>query len=100
MAHKRVNYSNYLHNAFVAQSEFSDRNIWIADSGASCHMTHDYLNVYDVDRTRPPQPGRECVVSVDRIFHGNTQVRHTLFIACNSANPRRHVISDATGTDI
>ena len=84
--------SSYLHTAFVCQGDtsgVSDRGIWIADSGASCHMTHDCSNMYDI---RSPPPGREaivighgrrlrglCVGSVDVIFYGHTEVRYTLF---------------------
>ena len=33
---------SYLHSAFVVQSGSNgDDDVWIADSGASCHMTHD-----------------------------------------------------------
>ena len=32
---------SYLHSAFVVQSGRNENDVWIADSGASCHMTHD-----------------------------------------------------------
>ncbi|CAN0469252.1 unnamed protein product, partial [Ascophyllum nodosum] len=34
-------YQNYLHSAFVVQSGGNEDDVWIADSGASYHMTHD-----------------------------------------------------------
>jgi len=62
--------------------------LWIADSGASCHMKHNKSKMYDI---RPPPPGREaimigdnsrlkveCVGSIDVEFHGHTDVRVTL----------------------
>ena len=62
--------------------------VWIADSGASCHMMHNKSDMYDI---RPPAPFREvitigdkrllkveCVGNVDVEFHGYTDVRLTL----------------------
>ena len=67
----------------------SGDDAWIADSGASCHMTPECSKMYNI---RPPPPGREaimvrdgrrlqveCVGSIDMIFHGHTDVHHTLF---------------------
>ena len=47
---------SYLHSAFVVQSGSNEGDVWIADSGASCHMTHDRKMMYNA---RPPPPGRE-----------------------------------------
>ena len=47
---------SYLHSAFVVQSGSNEDDVWIADSGASYHMTHDRTRVYNV---RPPPPGRD-----------------------------------------
>ena len=72
---------SYLHSAlFVVQSGSNEDGVWIADSGASCHMTHDRTRIYNV---RPPPPGRETITIGDRrrikveyignmdvIFHG------------------------------
>ena len=33
--------SNYLRSAFAAQSNDNSSDVWIGDSGASCHMTND-----------------------------------------------------------
>ena len=65
---------------FVVQSGSNDDDVWIADSGASCHMTHDRTRMYNA---RPPPPGRETITIGDRrrikveyigtmdvIFHG------------------------------
>ena len=54
---------SYLHSAFVVQSGSNDDNAWIADSGASCHMTHDRTRMYN---PRPPPPGRETITIGDR----------------------------------
>lgn len=63
-------------------------DIWIADNGASCHMTHNNTNMYDI---RPPTPGREVITigdrrrlkgeyigSLDVAFHGFTDEKTTL----------------------
>ena len=78
----------YLHSAFVAQSGSSENDVWIADSGALCHMTHDRTRVYNVG---PPPPGRETITIGDRRrikieyignmdvnFHGKSDQRITL----------------------
>ena len=70
----------YLHSAFVVQSSSNENDVWIADSGASCHMTHDGTRMHNA---RPPPPGRETIMIGDRrrikleyvgnmdvIFHG------------------------------
>ena len=36
---------SYLHSAFVVQSGSNEDDVWIADSGASCHMMHDRIRV-------------------------------------------------------
>ena len=79
---------SYLHSAFVVQSGSNEYDVWIADSGASCHMTHDRTRIYNV---RPPPPGREKITIGDRrivkveyignkdaISHGKTGERITL----------------------
>ena len=72
----------YLHSAFVVQSGNNEDDVWITDSGASCHMTHDRTRIYNVT---PPPPGRETITIRDRrrikvehignmgvIFHGKS----------------------------
>ena len=54
---------SYLHSAFVVQSGSNEDNVWIADSGTSCHMTHDRTRIYNA---RPPPPGRETITIGDR----------------------------------
>ena len=79
---------SYLHSVFVVQSGNSEDDVWIADSGASCHMTHDKTRMYNA---RPPPPGRETIPVEDRwntkveyignmdvIFHRKTDQRSTL----------------------
>ena len=53
---------SYLHSAFVVQSGSNDDGVWIADSGASCHMTHDGTRMYNA---RPPTPDRETITIGD-----------------------------------
>ena len=70
------------------QSGSNEDDVWITDSGASCHMTHDRTRIYNV---RPPPSGRETITIEDRprikveyignmdvIFHGKTDQRITL----------------------
>ena len=79
---------SYLHSAFVVQSGSNEDDVWIADSGASCHMTHGGTRMYIA---RPPPPGRETITIEDRrrikveyvgnmdvIFHGKSDQRITL----------------------
>ena len=79
---------SYLHSAFVVQSGSNEDGVWIADSGTSCHMTHDRTRMYNM---RPPPPGRETITIGDRrrvsveyignmdvIFHGKSDQRITL----------------------
>ena len=49
---------SYLDSAFVVQSGSNEDDVWIADSGASCRMTHDRTMIYNV---RPPPPGCETI---------------------------------------
>ena len=104
------------------QSGSSEDDVWIADSGASCHMTHDRTRIYNV---RPPPPGRETITirgrrkikveyirNMDVIFHGKTGKRITLIdvayvpgLGCNlyslHAVQRTHlIVLDASGTHI
>ena len=79
---------SYLHSAFVVQSGSNDDDVWIDDSGASCHMTHDRTRMYNA---RPPPPGRETITTgnrrrikveyignMDAIFHEKSDQRITL----------------------
>ena len=79
---------SYLHSAFVVQSGSNEDELWITDSGASCHMTHDRTRMYNA---RPPPPGREIITiggrrrikveyirNMDVIFHGKSDQRITL----------------------
>ena len=54
---------SYLHSKFVVQSSSNEDGVWIADSGASCHMTHDRTRIYNV---RPPPRGRGTITIADR----------------------------------
>ena len=111
---------SYLHSAFVVQSGSSEDGVWIADSGASCHMTHDRTRAYNV---RPPPLGRETITIGDRrgikveyignmdvIFHGKSNQRITFVdvsyvpdlgfnLYSLHAVQRAHlIVSDASGT--
>ena len=111
---------SYLHSAFVVQSGRNVDDVWIADSGASCHMTHDRTMMYNA---RPPPPGRETITIGDRrrikveyignmdvIFHGKSNQRITLidiayvpilvfYLYSLHAVQRTHlIVSDASGT--
>ena len=113
---------SYLHSAFVVQSGSNEDDVWIADSGASCHMTHDRTRMYNA---RPPPPGRETITIGDRrrikveyignmdvIFHGKSDQRITLIdvayvpdlgfnLHSLHAVQRTHlIVSDAAGTHI
>lgn len=75
-----------MHSAFIAQTDNLISEIWIVESGASCHMTHNKSDMYDV---RDPSPsGREAITFEDKRllkveyvgnadveFHGCTDVR-------------------------
>ena len=54
---------SYLHSAFMVQSGSKEDDVWIADSGASCHMTHYRTRIYNV---RSPPPGRETITIGNR----------------------------------
>ena len=113
---------SYLHRAFVVQSGSNEDDVWIADSGASCHMTQDRTRMYNA---RPPPPGRETITIGDRrrikvgyignmdvIFHGKSDQRITLIdvayvpdlgfnLYSLHAVQRTHlIVSDASGTHI
>ena len=112
----------YLHSAFVVQSGSNEDDSWIADSGASCHMTHDRTRIYNV---RLPPPSRETITiggrrrikveyigNMDVIFHGKNDQRITLIdvayvpglgfnLYSLHAVQRKHlIVSDASGTHI
>ena len=112
----------YLHSAFVVQSGSNEDDVWIADSGESCHMPHDGTRIYNV---RPPPPGREKITIGDRrsikveyignmdvIFHGKSDQRITLIAVAYvpglgfnlyslHAVQRTHlIVYDASGTHI
>lgn len=53
----------YLHSGFVVQDDISTGDVWIADSGASCHMMRNNANMYNI---RPPPPGREVITIGDK----------------------------------
>ena len=113
---------SYLHSAFVVQSGSNDDDVWIADSGASCHMMNDRTRMYNA---RPPPPGRETITIGDRrrikvgyignmdvIFHGKRDQRITLIgvayvpdlgfnLYSLHAVQRTHlIVSDTFGTHI
>ena len=112
--------ASYLHGAFVVQSGSNEDDVWIADSGVSCHMTHDGTRMYNA---RPPPPGRETITignrrrinveyigNMDVIFHGKSDQRITLIdvvyvpdlgfnLYSLHAVQRTHlIVSDASGT--
>ena len=114
---------SYLHRAFIVQSDSNEDGVWIADSGASCHMTQKKTRMYNV---RPPPPGRTTITIRDRrrtkveyignmddvIFHGKTDQRLTLIdvayvpglgfnLYSLHAVQRTHmIVSGASGTHI
>ena len=49
---------SYLHSAFIVQPGISEDAVWIADSGASCRLTHDRTGIYHV---KPPPLGRKTI---------------------------------------
>ena len=104
------------------QSGSNKDDVWIADSGASGHMTYDGTRMYNA---RPPPPGRETITIGDRrrikaeyigntdvIFHGKSDQRITLIdvayipdlgltLYSLHAVQRTHlIVSDASGTHI
>ena len=58
----RPSSNNYLHNALAAQSKGSSKDVWIGDSGASCHMTNEASKMYCV---RLPVPDQRQVPTSD-----------------------------------
>ena len=113
---------SYLHSSFVVQSGSNEDDVWITDSGASCHMTHDRTRMHN---TRPSPPGRETITVGDRrrikveyignmdvIFHGTSDQRIKLInvayvpdlgfnLYSLHAVQRTHlIVSDASGTHI
>ena len=113
---------SYLHSAFIVQSGSSKDAVWIADNGASCHMTHDRTGTYNA---KPPPPGRETITIGDRrkmkveyignmdvIFHVKTDQRITLIhvayvpglgfnlYSLHSVQRTHLIVSDASGTHI
>ena len=113
---------SYLHSAFVVQSGSNDDDVWIADSGASCHMTHDRTRM---SNARPPPPGRETITigdrrrtkveyigNMDAIFHGKSDQRITMIdvayvpdlgfnLYSLHAVQRTHlIVSDVSGTHV
>ena len=113
---------SYLHSEFVVQSGSNEDDIWIADTGASCHMTHDRTRMYNA---RPPPPGRETITIGDRrrikvqyignmdvIFHGKSYQRITLIdvayvpdlgfnlYSLHAVQRTHFIVSDASGTHI
>ena len=113
---------SYLHSAFVVQSGSNENDVWIADSGASCHMTHDRTRRYNMS---PSPPGRETITIGDRrrisveyignmdvIFHGKSDERITLIdvayvpdlgfslYSLHAVQRTYLIVSDASGTHI
>ena len=113
---------SYLHSAFVVQSGSNENDVWIADSGTSCHMTHDGTRMYNA---RPPPPGCETITIGDRrrisveyvgkmdvIFHGKSDQRITLIdvayvpdlgfnlYSLHAVHRTHLIVSDASGTHI
>ena len=53
----------HLHSTFEVQLDIHEGGVWIADSGASCHMTYDGTGRYDL---RPSASGREITTKGGR----------------------------------
>ena len=80
--------SNYLPSAFAAQSKDNSSDVWIRESGGSCHMTNDASKMYCGEPLRSDQ--REVTTSdgtrqrveyignVDVVFHGRSDQQITL----------------------
>ena len=74
--------SNYLPSAFAAQSQDSHSDVWIGDSGASCHMTNDASKMYcvrpslsdqrEVTTSDGTRMRVEYVGDIDVVFHGRS----------------------------
>ena len=109
-----------LHSVFKVQLGSNEDNNWIADSSASCHMTHHRTRIYNV---RPPPPGRKTITIGDRrgikvehirnmdvIFHGKSDQRITLvdvayvpglgfnLYSLHAVQGTHLIVSDASGT--
>ncbi|CAM9123114.1 unnamed protein product [Ascophyllum nodosum] len=114
---------SYLHSAFVVQSGSNEDDDWIAESGASCHMTHDRTRMYNA--MSPPPGDRERITIGDRrrikveyirnmdvIFHGKSDQRITLIdvayvpdlgfnlYSLHAVQRTQLIMSDASGTHI
>ena len=77
---------SYLHSLLVVQSESHEGDVWVDDSGTSCHITHDGTGLYYL---RPPPLSHETVTignrrrieveyigkNVDVVFHGYADQR-------------------------
>ena len=110
------------YTAFVVQSGSNEDDVWIADSGASCHITHVGTRMYNA---RPPPPGRETITIGDRprikveyignmdvIFHGKSDQRIALIdvayvpdlgfnlYSLHAVEGTYPIVSDASGTHI
>ena len=113
---------SYLQSELIVQPGSSENDVWIADRGASCHMTHDRTRIYNVST---PPPGRktirigerrkikvEYIGNMDAVFHGKNYQSITLIdvayvpglgfnLYSLHAVQRTHLIaSDASGTHI
>ena len=102
------------------QSGSNEDDVWIADIGTSCHMTHDRTRMYNVS---PPPPGRETITigdhrrikveyigNMDVIFHGNSDQRITLIVVAyvpglgfnlyslHAVQKPHLIVSDSSGT--
>ena len=74
--------SNYLPSAFAAQSKDNSSDVWIRDSGASCHMTNYTRKMYcgkpppsdqrAVTTSDGTRQGVEYIGNVDVVFHGRS----------------------------
>ena len=80
--------SNYLPSVFAAQPKDSRSDVWICDSGVSCHMPNDATTIYC---GRPPPSGQrevttsdgtgqrvEYVGNFDMVIHGRSNEPITL----------------------
>ena len=54
---------SYLHSAFVVQLDSHEDGDCNADSGTSCHMTHDKTGLYGLS---PPPLGRDTITTGDQ----------------------------------
>ncbi|CAM9849152.1 unnamed protein product, partial [Ascophyllum nodosum] len=74
--------------AFAIQSKGNSSDVWIGDSGASCHMTNEASKMYCV-RPLFPDQGEvttsdgtrlrvECVGNINVVFHGRNDEPITL----------------------